>query len=233
MRELTGAVREAMAALPASDAVAPQARRCATRAAQAQIHMHAAPLLGVAPLEAWARAEAHDGGLRWRELLAGAASSVLVLHALIAAAADTRTTAAEAERIADTYLSICAMVTLLDGLVDHEADAAAGRLGYISLYDTPESIGRALARAAEDATRKSERLRDSSHHRMTLAAAAAYWASAPGARNELARPVLAQLRGELGSHMLAPLLVMRIWRAGRWAQRDRRASRAEAEVALA
>jgi tetraprenyl-beta-curcumene synthase len=233
MHELASTVREAIAALPASGAIATQARLCAARAAQAQIYMHAAPLLGLAPLEEWARAQAREGDLQWRELLAGSASSVLALHALIAAAADPRTTVGEAERIADAYLSICVVVTLLDGLLDCEADTAAQRLGYISLYETPQQIGEALARAAEDAARKSGRLRNGSHHRMILAAAAAYQASAPGARNELARAVLAQLRDELGPQMLAPLLVMRVWRAGRWAQRERRATRAEAEPALA
>jgi tetraprenyl-beta-curcumene synthase len=222
LQELASTVRLSIARLPASEAIAPVARRCAARSAQAQIRMHATPLLGDAQLGEWARAEAEGSGLQWREFLLGAASSVLALHALIAAAADPRTTPAEAEEIDAAYLSICVMATLLDGLIDQQSDTDAGALSYIALYEEPALLAQALACSAREASRKSGELRNGPHHLMTLAGVCAYWASAPGARGELAHPALADLRAELQPLLFLPLLVMRAWRASKAARPRRR-----------
>jgi tetraprenyl-beta-curcumene synthase len=222
LQELGQAVRDALAQLPASEAVAPFARQCAARGAQAQIRMHATPVLGSAQLGEWARGEAQNSGLQWREFAAGAACSVLALHALIAAAADPRTTPAEAQAIEAAYLFTGAMVTLLDGLVDHERDAAAGELSYAGLYEDPALLAQALAYAAREASRRSRELHNGAHHLMTLAAAAAYWYSTPGARDAHARPALEELRRELRGLLFVPLLTMRAWRASRAARPRRR-----------
>jgi tetraprenyl-beta-curcumene synthase len=230
LQELASAVRVAIAQLPAREAIAQVAQRCAARAAAAQIRMHASASIGTSALARWAESEAQDSGLQWREFLAGAASSVLALHALIAAAADPRTTRAEAEEIDAAYLSICVVVTLLDGLVDHGRDSDAGELGYIGFYDDPSLLAQALARAAREASRKSGELRNGAHHVMTLAGAIAYGASSPGARSELARPVLSRLRSELPPFVFPPLLLMRTWRAGKWAHARWRGSPADVDV---
>ncbi len=146
---------------------------------------------------------------------------MLALHALIAAAADPRTTPAEAEQIDAAYLSICVMTTMLDGLIDEQSDADAGELSYIAFYEEPALLAQALACAAREASRKSGELRNGPHHVMTLAGAAAYWCSAPSARGELAHPALAHLRRELQPLLLVPLLVMHAWRASK-AVRPRR-----------
>lgn len=213
LQELGHAVRSALSQLPASEAIAPYALRCATRGAQAQIRMHATSALGTTQLGEWARGEAQDSGLQWREFAAGAACSVLALHALIAAAADPRTTPAQAQAIEQTYLFTGAMVTLLDGVVDHEHDAAAGALSYAGLYEDPALLANALAQTAREASRRSAELRNGAHHLMTLAGAVAYWCSAPGARSASARPALATLRYELRGLLFLPLLTMRAWRA--------------------
>ena len=101
------------------------ARRCV----QAQTRLHAAATLGDGQLERWAREHAEGSGLQWREYAAGGASSVLAVHALIAAAADPATTKSDAERIDRAYLAIGAVITILDSLVDRAADAAAGQRG--------------------------------------------------------------------------------------------------------
>jgi tetraprenyl-beta-curcumene synthase len=230
LQELGQAVRLSLAQLPASEAIAPFAKRCATRGAQAQIRMHAAAVLGTTQLGEWARAEAQDSGLQWREFAAGAACSVLALHALIAAAADPRTTPAQAQAIEQAYLFTGAMVTLLDGVVDHEHDAAAGALSYAGLYQDPALLAHALALVAREASRRSGELRNGAHHLMTLAAAAAYWCSAPGAGGAHARPALEELRRELRSLMFIPLLAMRAWRASRAARPRRRALATEAQL---
>ncbi|HVR04804.1 MAG TPA: DUF2600 family protein, partial [Solirubrobacteraceae bacterium] len=160
-------------------------------------------------------ARARESRLGWREQLAGAAASVLTLHALIAAAADPATTSSDAQRIDEAYVAICALATLLDGIVDREADIASGRRSYASLYDEEPLLANALAGLVREGAAACARLRNGAHHLMTLAAVVAFWSTAPGARRALASPAYAALRIELGSLVFGPAVVMRAWRAGR------------------
>jgi tetraprenyl-beta-curcumene synthase len=210
--ELSDAVQAALAPLEATEAIAEVARESAARAAQAQIRMHAAPRLGSAQLEGWARAEAASTGRRWRETLAGAASSVLVLHALIAAAADPRTTAKDAIELADAYLSICAVLTLLDGVVDRERDAVADRYGYVDLYEDDESLAQTLAATTRLALEQARELRDGPRHVLMLEGVVAYYASGPGAHSAFARPIFERLQHELRPSIAPTLAVLRTWR---------------------
>ena len=221
LQELSGAVRAALARLPSTTAIAHVTEGAASRSAEAQIRMHAAPSAGIAQLEGWAGGEAEGTELGWREFLAGAASSVLALHALIAAAADPATTPAEALEIDATYLSICVVVTLLDGLVDHADDATSGDLSYINLYEDKGPLAQTLAGAVRRASRQARALRNGDHHLIALSGAVAYYASAPGASSDLARPVMAQLKEELGPLVSPPLLVTRAWRAAKRTRRRR------------
>ena len=236
-RALAQTVRDGLAQLPARAAVAETAQLCAQRAAQAQVRMHAVAALGHEPLAQWAREQARAGSLGWREQaragslgwdararesrlgwreqLAGAAASVLTLHALIAAAADPATTSSDAQRIDEAYVAICALATLLDGIVDREADIASGRRSYASLYDEEPLLANALAGLVREGAAACARLRNGAHHLMTLAAVVAFWSTAPGARRALASPAYAALRIELGSLVFGPAVVMRAWRAGR------------------
>jgi tetraprenyl-beta-curcumene synthase len=353
LQALSDAVRVALDRLPAAGAIAQVAPAGAARGGQAQTRMHAASQLGTAQLEDWARSEARGTGLQWRELLAGAASSVLALHALIAAAANPGTTREEAARIEFAYLSTCNLLTLLDGLVDHDRDTRTGgsedgspagglsaggkpggkgglgeqsrldagakpggkdrlgeqseldggsksggkdrlgeqseldggsksggkdrlgerselntgskpggkdrlgerselntgskpggksglderseldtgsksgetdgpggsaglggtdRLGYIGLYEDREELSQTLIDAAKRAARQARGLRDGPHHAMTLVGVVAYYTSDPGARGELAAPIVERLRHELAPLIYPTLVVMRAWR---------------------
>jgi tetraprenyl-beta-curcumene synthase len=230
LHELGAAVRDALALLPASPAIGQVALRCAARGAQAQIRMHATPLLGAEQLGEWARGEQHGTTLQWREFAAGAACSVLALHALIAAAADPRTTPEHAEAIERAYLFTGAVVTLLDGVVDRERDLAAGAHSYAGLYEDETLLAQALAAATREASRHTRELQNGAHHLMTLAAAAAYWCSAPGADAAHARPALEELRRELRGLLFIPLLAMRTWRVSRAARPRRRALATEVQL---
>ena len=213
--ELSRAVSSALARLPAAAAVTYDARRIAARSGQAQTRMHAAAQLGSAQLRKWATAEADGTGLCWRELAAGAASSVLVLHALIAAAADPRTTPESAAELAAAYLSTCVVLTLLDGLVDHEQDTlpdGAGAPGYLDLYDDRSELADVLGHAARRAALQVRALPNGAHHTMILVGVAAYYGSAPGAEGALAQPVIARLRRELAPLASPTLAIMRSWR---------------------
>jgi tetraprenyl-beta-curcumene synthase len=218
LETLSRAAALALARLPGAPAIADVAKQTAERSALAQIHMHSIGELGVAPLQKWSTAEANGGGLGWRELTAGAASSVLVLHALIAAAADAASTREDAEQIATAYLSTCVVLTLLDGLVDyvHDTDHDGSRdPGYVDLYDDPAELPDVLAEAARRARTLGSALPNAPHHVMLLTAVVVYYLSAPGAGNEQARPVAVRLRRELRPLITPTLAVMRTWRGTR------------------
>jgi tetraprenyl-beta-curcumene synthase len=212
LAELVQVVRGALAQLPARTVIASAAKRAAVRCAEAQIRAHAAPRLGTAQLEWWATSQADGTPLGWQEFLAGAASSVLAVHALIAAAADERTTPAEASEIDTVYLSICSLSTMLDGLVDYERDVETGDTGYLRYYENHELLARDLARAARRAAEHAAPLRNGAHHTMTLVGVAAYYLSAPTADSAFARPVTQHVRGELQPLITPTLAVMRGWR---------------------
>jgi hypothetical protein len=215
LSELSAVVSRALSRLPGAATISPLARDVALRAAQAQIRMHAARRLGAGQLEQWARAQPKQTGLQWRELICGSASSVLVVHALIAAATDPNITRAQAERIAQTYLSICVLATLLDGLTDFEQDARTGEPGYLGLYRDRAELTRTMTGVARLAVRQARELPHSAHHQMMLAGVAGYYASAPGADSEFARPILAELNATLKPLISPTLVVMRLWRLAR------------------
>jgi tetraprenyl-beta-curcumene synthase len=236
LEALSGAVGAALERLPASGAIAQVARASAARSAQAQIRMHAASVIGIEQVEEWARREAEGTDLEWRELLAGAASSVLALHALIAAAADPATTPVQAAEIDAAYLSTCTVLTLLDGLVDHEQDrltgdrspagrlgetggtdgapgiGALGSVGYIDLYEDSDELPQTLTDAAKRAATQARALPNGPHHAMTLVGAVAYYTSDPGARGKLAAPIVKRLHRQLAPLIYPTLWLMRSWR---------------------
>lgn len=259
LEELSSTVSSALGRLPATGAITQVARRTAVRSGQAQTRMHATAELGTEQVEEWARHEAKGTGLQWRELLAGAASSVLVLHALIAAAADPGTTPEEAGEIESAYLSTCVLLTLLDGLVDHEEDTQVGNgspaggeggpageigdghdgippttggilslasLGYLSFYEDRDELAQTLSAATQRAAAQMRALPNGPHHAMTLVGVVAHYTSDPGARGELAAPIVERLQRQLTPLASPTLALMRGWRlAKRVRAGNRRAPR--------
>jgi hypothetical protein len=214
LEEMVGVVRGALRRLPSQAAIAAVSARAAERCAQAQVRAHAAQLLGNAQLERWAKSNALDSGRQWREFLAGAVTSGLALHALIAIAADPHTSQARALTIDELYLSVCALSTLLDGLIDYEQDMHdMGRPGYVRYYEDRESLARGLKGVIGHATAAARDVHDEAYHLMTLVGVAAYYVSAPTASSEFARPVTEQVRRELKPLITPTLAVMRAWRS--------------------
>jgi tetraprenyl-beta-curcumene synthase len=119
LRELAATVRETLAYLPQAEALAPTMRRAAARCAEAEVLTHAATLGNTSVAERWAKETTNGSGLDWREYLAGAASSVLAVHALIALAGDERTTGEHAAPIDEVYLALGVLSTMLDSVVDY------------------------------------------------------------------------------------------------------------------
>ena len=146
------------------------------RCGESRSRVHAISQLGTDQLAAWAAARASGTERRGGDA-AGGAASVLSIHALLSAAADPRTTPADAEEIDVAYLAACALSTLLDSLIDHEADVDSHR--FIDYYPSTESAAERLTAIARRATTSMTALRSADHHVMTVAGVAAYYLSAP------------------------------------------------------
>lgn len=214
--ELVNAVRGALARLPSRTAIVQVSTDAAERCAEAQIRAHAATFRDSAQLERWARENATGTQLQWREFLAGAVSSGLALHALIAFAADPHASREQALAIDALYLSMCALTTLLDGLVDHEQDLlSSGWPGYLRYYGDREALAQGLGGAIDHAIEQAQKLPDAPHHLVTLVGIVAYYASAPTADSEFARPVMREVTRGLAPAIGPILALMRIWRAAK------------------
>ena len=212
--DLVSVVRAALTSLPSSHIIVPFARRATERCAEAQVRAHAVPLLGAVQLERWARheADALTTPLSWQGFLAGAASSVLTIHALIAASADKTITVERAAAIDTVYLSTAVLSTLLDGLVDHNEDQLEGRSSYLSYYPDSEALTADLLEAAKRAIESARLLPDGPHHTMTTVGVVAYYLSAPGGRKDCTRAVTAPLAKELNPLLGPTLAIMHGWR---------------------
>jgi tetraprenyl-beta-curcumene synthase len=206
--ELADTVTEALTSLPGAQRVAGVLAAGAKRCAQAQLHAHAIPHAGVEQARAWAL-ERSEGALAWQETLAGAAASVVSLHAVLGAASDGRTTTRQAEALDRLYLSISAVTTLLDSIVDRESDESAREAGFTSLYESEGALAEGLARAARQALADTTKIPHGAFHLSMLAGIIGYYATAQGAQSEYARPLIAQARAQLG-----PLvgLTLPVWR---------------------
>ncbi len=224
---LADTVKSALAGLPAIAAVRDASRAAAARSAQAQVRMHAAAGAGNGELRQWAEQAARASGLGWRELLAAGASSVIALHALIAAAADPRTTPAEAAAIDAAYRSISALSTILDSLIDEQHDIASGEASFIGLYASEEELTRELTRIAREALTQARALRNAPQHLMMLAGVVGYFTSNPRASSARAAPITAELHRQLEPSMTPTLAVMRTWRRAKSIRARTRGAAAE------
>lgn len=212
LQELAVTASNELAGLPAATAIIAAAQRAATRCAEAQTRTHAAAQLGTAQVEEWAIREAASTQLEWREFLAGAASSVLAVHALIAAAADPRTTPEQAAAVDTVYLSIAVLSTMLDSLIDYEHDLNTSEQGYIRYYQDSDLLAHRLVSVINHAATQARSLPNGPHHIMTLVGVVAYYTSAPTATSQFAAPVTARIHQELKPLITPTLAVMRTWR---------------------
>jgi tetraprenyl-beta-curcumene synthase len=213
METLVTETRQGLAQLPAIDAIIAVAKRSAARFSEAQVRAHATTQLGSRQLEEWATRESKDSTLDWLEYFAGATSSVLGLHALIAAAADHHTTPTGAVQIDTVYLYIGVIVTMLDSLIDYERDiSTTGQPGYTRYYEAPELLTKGLTNATQHAIRHAQTTPHGAHHIMTLVGVVAFYTSAPTATNTFANPVTTHIQKELQPLMTPTIAVMRAWR---------------------
>lgn len=206
--------RARFGSLPSANAVRATALRAARRCGEGQSETHAALRDGPRRIAAWAELQPAGAGYRWWETAAGASSSVAV-HALMAIAADPRTSAADAGLVDATYFpSIGALTVLLDNLVDRDADLAAGAHNYLRLYADNREAAERLAWIFGRAIERVETLRrHRSRHAAILAGVAGFYLSAPEAGTPYARPIATRIAAADVAGLPAVLGAMRLRRA--------------------
>ncbi|MGA8355325.1 MAG: DUF2600 family protein [Solirubrobacteraceae bacterium] len=220
LHALLDAVQATFAELPSAARVRAVAARSAARCAQAQALTHAsASAAGEQAFRDWAMQQAQLHPLGWRELAAGSSASVLCLHALIAAATQKHFDTQDAETLEQLYLTIGAL-SMLDSLLDEEADLAAGARSWRSRYRDEHEMAQALAHTAATAKACALHAPDGAHHLLTIGGIVAYYASAkpPGLRK--GDPLARALGAELGATLAGPMLVMRLWRLAKAIRRS-------------
>ncbi len=206
---LFGCYRESAGGLPSHGAVSPTLERAVARCGEGQRYTHLAEHGDRAALETWARAQDAPAAYCWWEVAAGASSSVAA-HALIAAAGDPRTTAADAEQIDLAYFPpIGALTVFLDDLIDREEDAAAGAHNYFAYYSGSEEAADRLDLIAHRARAAIADLRHPRRHASILAGVAGFYLSAAEAETAYARPVRDRLLASAGPAVRPIVAVMR------------------------
>jgi len=210
--------------LPAARTLADTANASARRCAQGQARLHTAAAHNDGQLQRWARENAVGSGLQWREYLAGCASSVLAVHAMIAAAAEEETSVQDARAIDAAYLAIAAVITILDSVVDVSDDHEQGRPNFSGLYEPSELPGQ-ITTLTREAVARTHEAPHAAHHTMTLAGVAAYYTTHPGARRAEARATVQAVRSELTPTIWPALTVLHGWRAAKQTRAAMRRSR--------
>ncbi len=83
------------------------------------------------------------------------------------------------------------------------------------MYENRELLARALGESAARAAGQARALPNGPHHVMVLTGVVAYYTSAPGARVERARPLVAQLHRAFAPLIGPTVAFMRAWRLAR------------------
>jgi tetraprenyl-beta-curcumene synthase len=204
--------RSAFASLPAYTAAAPAARAAAERIVAFQSLNLSEAQGDHAALEQWASAATPPGvGLQWWETAAAAGSS-LGVHALIAAAADTRLDADAATELERAYFPwIGGLHSLLDNLIDKREDEAAGHRSLVEYYG-PERAAQRMRWMAEQAAAVARALPHSRRHMVIFAAMIGNYLSTPEAHSTQLDPVSKAVLDTTGGLAGPTMLVFKLRR---------------------
>lgn len=212
LHTLVTTCRDRFEQLPSSAHVAPTIQRTAAACGEAQTRAHAVPRAGFDQLANWAIQTVDTGDLFWWETAAGLAASIISVHAQIAAAA-TSVGTSDVEALAAGYLPVCALITMLDSIIDLPRDIADGSHNFASYYpDTAIAAARIVALAGIAATASTAIHGDSRHHHLLLIAGAiGFYLSSPMIDPRLRRLILAELPGSIRPLAWVITLVFRVW----------------------
>jgi tetraprenyl-beta-curcumene synthase len=216
LAELVNACRGALCALPSYPLLTPCIRTAAQRIVDFQTLTTAAAHGKGEQLPVWARAAGPPGCERaWWEIAASAGSSLLV-HALIATAAQPGLNPALAPGLQDAYFPwLGALHSLLDSLADQAEDRASGQPSLIAHYGSPPEATRALSALATHGLQALEDLRVlAREQRVIVAAMCSYYLSCPSCRDDPDARLLAHaLTGVFGLPLRLALVMFRVRRA--------------------
>jgi tetraprenyl-beta-curcumene synthase len=174
-------------------------RAAIARCADGQAHTHAAAGGDSRALKGWAEGLEARGAYTWWEVAAGASSSVAA-HALLALAADDRSTVADAERTDAAYFpSIGALTVLLDDLVDLDEDVSVREHNYIPYYADDQAVAERLGSIAEQAQAAIAPLPRRGRHEAILAGVAGFYLAQPAADAPRWKATRARLLESLGA----------------------------------
>lgn len=213
LRDLVVACRRGCASLPSFPVVREMLATEAWRAQVLALNHLADPEQRDAALRAWAWEEfPGEERLAWFEL-SGAASASLVVHALLAVAADPDARSADALTVRDAYWPwISLATTMLDSYVDRAEDAANDNHSYVAHYPDERRAVERIETSIVEAAARVMRLPNRHRHAVILAGMIAMYLSKDSVRahewNRSAQRLLAA--GGTLPRRLHPIL--RIWR---------------------
>jgi tetraprenyl-beta-curcumene synthase len=210
LNSLLAECQRAVASLPSFLVAAPLAREAAARIVAFQSLNLSESQGDHAALEQWAHTATPAGGdLQWWETAAAAGSS-LPVYALLAAAAEPRLDAREAQAIERAYFPwIGGLHSLLDNLIDKHEDEAAGHRSLVEYYGPQRAAQRMrwLTDRAIDAARDLPR---ASGHQVILAGMIGSYLSVPEARTAELEPVASAVLEAAGPLVKPTLLVFKL-----------------------
>ncbi|HEX2161499.1 MAG TPA: DUF2600 family protein [Thermoleophilaceae bacterium] len=166
-----------------------------------------------AALRRWAAVECPGAyGATWFEL-SGAASASMVVHALLAIAAEANATDRDISAIYAVYWPwISLATTMLDSYVDQAEDRASGDHSYISHYPDHDCAVRRLCHCIAHAARDALQLPNGNRHAVIVGAMVAMYLSKDSARaSDLRRSTRTLVRAG-GSLVRVLLPLLRLWR---------------------
>jgi tetraprenyl-beta-curcumene synthase len=220
LQALVESVREALTGLPLLSLIAEPMRRAAERISAYQAYNHGDTSGSYELFERWAVAETRSTtGLYWWETGAGAGST-LTLFVLIAAAADPGLTPSDVQMIEHAYFPwIGALHSLLDSLVDHDEDLAAGERGLIDCYPSHVEAATRMHMIAAEAMRRAGELPDGRRHELIVAAMTSFYICeirrSTGPLAQFVAPLVLEAFGGLAIPTMAVLRMRRTLMRGR------------------
>lgn len=210
---LVATCRDALHSLPSYAAVAPSAMRAADLSRHVQALNHDARADRAQRLRSWARAHSAAQRLLWWECAASASSS-LGVHVLAALATVPSMTASRARQAEQTYcVSLGALNTLLESLVDLPQDQRTGDHSIASYYGSPAEAASRIQLIASTARMEAELLPSGNRHVVILAGMVGFYLSCAEAWEPHARAAAIQTVQAVGYPAEALIVVLRLRRS--------------------
>jgi tetraprenyl-beta-curcumene synthase len=205
---LVDTCRRSISRLPSYPMVADAIHRNTQRIIGYQTRTNLTSRHGLRTLSCWAHRETPRGtDLRWWETAAACGSSMAVL-ALLAAAADPLLTRSTAETVEAIYWPWTgALHSLLDSLIDHAEDTAAGRHNLIIHYASSQEMAARMSLIATEAACQASTI--GVEHRLFLAGMASLYLSDPQAARPEARQTATGILTALGGLASPTMLILR------------------------